>query len=289
MDVQKLRTFVTLADAGSYSEAAERLYMTQSNVSKQIQSLEKELGDVLVDRTRRNIRFTEAGQTVLRHARYLLADYDGMMSELAGKPPILPLAALPVMAHYGIPTLLAAFQQTHPEIELSVEEVEGILMPEALAEGKYELAFLRTLPGEEEGCYEKQVLCRDRLVAVLPRQHPLAGRAGIHLEELAGERLAMLAQSSTLYGLITNACHLAGFTPNICYTGRRMENILELVVGGFGCSLLMERATVYVDNARVRLVPLEEKIISEVSLMRLKGRHSTPAERFWTFCTGKTT
>ena len=283
MDLQKLRALVLLADTGSYSEAAERLYMTQSNVSKQVQALEKEWNVQLVDRSRRAIQLTPQGEVAVRHARGIVGDCDALLRDLAGMRPKLRLAALPVMAHYGITGLLAAFQEAYPEVDLEVQEVEGAnLMAEELRDGKHELAILRTFPGEQKGL-DKLVFCTDRLAAALPRQHPLAGRVSLSLRELAGERLALLDHNSVLHGMIQDACAAAGFTPNMCYAGRRIENILELVADGFGVSLLMEKAAAYLDNENVLLIPIEKELVSEISLMRPKGRHTPLCDLFWQF------
>lgn len=281
MDIQKLRSLVLLAETGSYSVAAERLYTSQSNVSKQIQALERELNVPLVDRTHRTIRLTTAGETAVGYARRMVSDSDAMLAELGGRASVLRLASLPVMAHYGITALLTAFRRRHPEVELAVEEVDALLRPEELSGSRYELAFLRTRP--EEDRFEKRVLCRDRLTAAVPLGHPLAARSSLRLEELSGERMALLDQSSALYDLIWEACGRAGFAPDLCYTGRRIENILELVAGGFAVSLLMDRAARYVDNPQVKLVPLEEMLASDVSLVRPRGRHSRLSDQFWDF------
>lgn len=282
MEIQKLRSLVALARTKNYSEAAEQLFTSQSNVSKQILSLEKELGVQLVDRSRRAIILTEAGDIVLRRASLILNEYDAMLRELEQGCRVRILC-LPVMAHYGLTRLISEFQRRWPEASISLEEVEGQELPELVQRGYAELAICRT-DYIQGGSFDCLPLYRDRLTAILPAGHPLARRKRLSLRDLAGEPLLQVGESSTLYRTVMEACEQAGFVPDIRYTSRRMENLLSMVADGDGISLMMEQAAKYLPWQGVAAVPLREEIVSELALIRLhRGAHSAGERKFWDF------
>lgn len=282
MDIQKLRALATLAAAKNYTETAERLFTTQSNISKQISSLESELKVQLVDRSHRKANLTPAGETALRHAQTILHEYDSMLQELH-QSCCLRVACLPVMAHYGLTGLISAFQSRYPGISLQLEELEGQDLLQLLAQGQAQLAICRA-DHISTAKFECLPLCRDRLAAAVPAQHPLAGSKAVSLRQLQDESMLQLGESSTLYQLILNACVEAGFAPKICYTSRRMENILAMVSDGAGVSLMMEHAAKYLPAKGAVILPLKEEIFSQLALVRMRGAPHTPdAEKFWAF------
>lgn len=283
MNILRLKFFIAVAETGSFSEAAEQLYTTQSSVSKQVMALEKELNIRLFDRTSRKTELTPQGKTALTHAKTIMADYEAMMAELSSSGAgTLCLLSIPVMAQYGITGILADFRQRYPHLSMTVEEKETVHILSALENGKCDMAFMRGEMLDES--YEKIPLKKDRLAAVLPINHPLAALSSVPLCRLQKEPFLLLDQGTLLYDSCLKACGQAGFTPNVTYTGTRMETIAELVSQGMGVSLMMEQAVSYLRNSKVAILPLEDGIISHISLVRPKRRAMSPAARtFWDF------
>lgn len=285
MRLDRIKYFLAVADAGSFSGAAERLYSTQSAVSKQVIALEKELGVELFDRTHRKIALTEAGQIVLSRARMIVDQCDDLLAELqasqresGGK---LSVASIPVMGQYGITDLIGRFQQKHPGISMSVGELEGSEALAALEQGRYDMVFMRIEQLPDTG-YEYIPLVDDVLTALLPESHPLANAEQISLAQLQGEPFLLLNEGTLLHRMCVDACKQSGFAPRVAYTGTRNENISELVAMGMGVSLVMKRFCLYHQPAGVRWVPLREQIGSTIALVRsLKRRPSTAAQLFW--------
>ncbi len=287
MNMERLRYLAAVAESRTFSEAAERLYTTQGNVSKQIQALEKELGVVLVHRGGRGIALTEAGQAAAVHARRILAEYAALWQTAAAfspaSRPAVRLCSIPVMAHYGIPEALSAFHRQYPRFRLEIHEEEAVDIPSELEKRRYDLAFTRTNQLDEE-LFEKLPFFQDRLAAALPASHPLASLPEISLSQLREEEFLQLGPSTNLYAAFQESCRQAGFEPDVAYTGTRMENILELVANGMGISLMMFHAASYAAHPQVVLRPLAEPIASELSLIRLRHARRSPAARqFWEF------
>ena len=287
MRLERLKYFLTVAETGSFSEAAERLYTTQSAVSKQVIALEKELGVSLFDRSRRRVILTEPGQIVFSHAQGIAESCDKMFSAVQAycrrTGGVLSVASIPVMGQYGITELVGGFRKSHPGITMSVGELESSEILAALEQGRYEMAFMRAEQLPDAG-YECLPLAFDILAALLPESHPLADEKQISLSLLKDEPFLLLNEGTLLHKMCVDACRRCGFTPRIAYTGTRNENIAELAALGMGVSLVMEKFYLYARPAGVRCIPLEEHITSTIALVRLQKHRPTDAAcLFWAY------
>lgn len=291
MNIHRLNYFIAAAENGSFSEAAEQLYTTQSSVSKQVMALEKELGVRLFNRTSRKTELTKQGEIVLAHAKKLASGYDDMMSQLSAYEQrcrgSLSIVSIPVMAQYQITSILADFNRLFPDISLNVEEMETYEILAPLENGSYDLAFLRS--EMLDASYETIHICKDHFSAVLPLNHPLSSKPVISLCELKDEPFLLLNKGTLLYSSCLDACQKAGFSPKVAYTGTRIENIAELVAQNMGISLMMEQAVSYLQNQMIRIIPLSETIDSHISLVRMKKRAMSPtAAAFWNYVKNRT-
>jgi LysR family transcriptional regulator, transcription activator of glutamate synthase operon len=285
MEIKQIQYFLAVATTGSFSAAADELYITQSSISKQILALEKELGFSLFDRSKRKIILTQAGETFLKHARSLNADYQTMLADL-GKyktAPNFSIIAIPVIAQYGITTHLAQFKNAHPKLNFTLDEREaGTILP-ALNNHQYDLAFIRdyTLDGE---IYSFLKIARDKLQVLVSKNHHFAGRKSIALAELADENFIMFDKGTIVHELTVDACRQAGFEPRIFYASLRVESILGLVVSNSGIALMMEKIYTYHQPRDVVAIPLQENIESNLVLAWLKNKQlPQPARVFIEF------
>ena len=287
MQINRLKYFAEVAEHGSFSAAAEKLYTTQSAVSKQIMALERELNVTLFDRTHRRVVLTEHGKVVLRHAERILAQYGEMTTELervqkqeGGK---LSIASIPVMRQYGITELVGRFRKENKDVVMSVGEMEGGEILPAMKNGGYDMAFLR-LEQLADSAYESIPLTRDVLTVLLPENHELAGESVISLAQLKAEPFLLLNEGTLLRGMCVEACQRSGFTPAVAYSGTRNENIAELVAMGMGVSLVMEKFYQHLKPEGVCCIPLKEEFVSTIGLVRTKRKeHSEASERFWNY------
>ena len=176
-----------LADTCSYAEAAARLFMGQSSLSKHIKALEEELGLGLFERTSRRVRLSREGELLLPSARALVEAEFALEAQARrcrelsrGK---LDLAALPSMPSYGITELISGFMAKRPDCLVNVTECRTSEAERALREGSCELAFIRRAEGEPEQpeLAETEFVERDELVALLPERHRLAAQPELRL------------------------------------------------------------------------------------------------------------
>lgn len=287
MEIEYLSEFVVIAKLGSFSRAAEELCISQSSLSKHILTLERELGTALLLRNSRNVTLSPTGAQILSLAAQI-SELKNQIFTITQKQEqkaksTVSIAALPVMAQYNITELLADFQQEFPSAVLDVNECERQQLLELLEGDKCELAFTRwgLEPTEE---LEQLELCRDHLVAVLARQHPLAQKSQLTLSELNGVPLLFLDQQTGFQHLYSSLCRNAGFVPTIAYTGHRPENIIALAGRNMGVALLMRRHVDFAKNPDVVTIPLVPAVESAICLVRRKDRKLTPmGQEFWNF------
>ena len=285
MEIRQLQFFLTVAQTGSFSEAAEDLFISQSSLSKQIISLEAELGVSLFDRSRRKIALTPAGESLLGSAHIIDDAYQAMLANLGEyrATPSLAIVAIPVIAQYGITSYIAQFRNAHPAINLTLEEREASAILPSLNNHQFDLAFVRSNYLDAEH-YRTRRICEDRMVVVLSVHHPLAGRASLALADLANENFIMFDRGTVVHELVLDACHAAGFQPRIFYASLRVESVLGLVASNSGIALMMKKVVDYRGHPDVVVIPLEETIASTIVLAALKERKlAHPARLFMDF------
>jgi DNA-binding transcriptional LysR family regulator len=286
MEIEYLCEFTVIAKLRSFSRAAEELCISQSSLSKHILALERELGVPLLQRNSRNVTLSAAGEQLLPLAAQVNELKNKILVTAAKassrEKTLLCIASIPVMAQYNITGLLAKFQREYPLVTLEIRECEQQELPVLLENGQVELAFSRLKTMSED--LEYLDFCRDNLVAVVPKSHPLSVQSAITLEQLRGEKLLSLDSRTGLHDLCEDLCRQAGFTPSVVYTGHRPENIVDLAAQGMGIALLMKRHTDYVPNPQVVCIDITPTVESTICLVRRKNRPlSSMARAFWSF------
>lgn len=301
MDISYFREFVILAETHNYWAAAERLFIGQSSLSKHIKTLENHLGAPLFDRTSRKVELTEFGQLMLPYAQSvskLQYEYESAaFTYLHQENETLNIATIPVIAHYNITDILIKFQLNHPTIKVNVQEADTLLVREWLIERKCHIAIFRDSTAYLEHNPDKEAQLvkipyrNDRLLAVLPPDHPLAGEKEIELSQLSTEFFALIQQDTMPYELCMRACREAGFTPHVAFTSHSLEAILDMVRKGSCVSLLFTNHVSFPHNVAFDEhppfvgVPIVPAIPTTVYLSYLKNAKLSPAaQQFIDYC-----
>lgn len=183
MDIKKLEIFLNLARTMNYSETAAQLFTTQGNISKQIITLEKELGTTLVDRSHRQIKLTSAGTIVTQMAPMILNDFHNMQQKIKQDQQyvdqLLRIVTVPSVANYRGLELIINFHTQYPEIKLDLTEVEGDRVLDTLKNGENGIVFARDF-GKLQNKYDSLIVENDHFVCLLPNNHPLADQKQYH-------------------------------------------------------------------------------------------------------------
>lgn len=285
MELKQVEYFIKVVETGSFSAAADELYISQSSLSKQIMALENELGFSLFDRSKRKIVITPAGKVLLSHARNLYSAYQAMLVEVAPykTAPSLSIIAIPVIAQYKIASHIAQFKQANPEFQLALEEREAAAILPALNNHQFDLAFLRD-NYLDKNIYNYIEVAHDHFQVILSRQHPLAGKPKLALAELTSENFIMFDKGTGVHELTVDACRAAGFEPRVFYASLRVESILGLVASNSGVALMMKKIFDYHKHPDVVAIPLKETISSNLVLAWLRNKkHSKATSKFIDF------
>jgi DNA-binding transcriptional LysR family regulator len=242
-DLQRLRAFTQVLDLGSISAAADVLGYTQSAVSQQLATLEREVGTALVDRSRRPLQATPAGEVVRPHAKRVLAAVSGAeaaVDDLRGGTLRLRLAAFTSALSSFIPAAVRDLRRAHPQLVVQVLQLETHEAVEHLARGDADVAVVHYIPGvavpATAGLQRRQLLVDD-LYVVLPEAHRLARRDTVSIADLEQEPL-ILPRADTPAGrfrsLVEHLCAQAGFAPKVAYELDDLPAVQAFVAAGIG-------------------------------------------------------
>lgn len=245
MDFSSLKAFIVVAECGSFSRAAEQLFMTQPAVSKRIAALEEDLGVALFDRLGRGIQLTEAGQKFVNSARRILTDIDISREEIhALGTTIGGRLRLATSHHVGIhrlPPILKAFTQAYPEVELDLLFMDSELACADVADSQIELAVV-TLPDTLDNTLVTELVWPDPLVIVCARDHPLVESSKLGVE-ITADYLTQFSAVLPARGTVTRTILLDALQPfNVQVETTLETNYLEtikmMVSVGLGWSAL---------------------------------------------------
>jgi DNA-binding transcriptional LysR family regulator len=187
MDLYQVRYFLTIAETGNFSRAAERLYLSQPSLSTGIKKLEQEFGVALFERGGRRTVLTTAGRSFLEKATIIMDQYQAALHELKGfdDQPILRLGALTTMRVTELADLVSTFQQHHLNVTIELRDGTQEKLRDWLEQGEVDVVL--TVLGDREEPQASAVLFRQPLLLAVPHTHPFAHRTSVRLEELNGQ------------------------------------------------------------------------------------------------------
>jgi DNA-binding transcriptional LysR family regulator len=247
MELRHLRYFLAVAEELHFHRAATRLHISQPPLSQQIRALERELGVTLLERNRRRVTLTAAGEGFRDDVRTILAAVE-RASERARHVARGSLGTLSIgfvgsaMFSPTLPDILREFRAGHPDVELVLRELPTTAQLRALVGGELDVGVIRGPVADSEGDPQVELLTiqREHLVAALPADHRLAARRRLRAENLRGETFVILARREApgLYASLVSAMGEAGGVPEDVLEVAEMQTIISLVAGGFGVSLV---------------------------------------------------
>ncbi|MGV9855428.1 LysR family transcriptional regulator [Streptomyces sp. NPDC003442] len=242
MELQQMRYVVAVAETNSFTRAAERCLVVQSALSHQIARLEKELGARLFERTSRRVRLTPAGAAFLPAARQCLdaaeraaAEVAAAVGEVRGR---LAVGLIPTVTAVDIPGALRDFRERYPRVRISLRVGASDELVEQVGEGALDVAFLGLPTTVRPRGVAAHELARDRLVAVVAPDHPLAGESRVDLRRLSSEVFVDLPAGTAGRAQSDLAFEAAGLTRDVAFEVTSADFIARLVGPGLGVAML---------------------------------------------------
>ncbi|MEU9862619.1 LysR family transcriptional regulator [Streptomyces sp. NPDC047971] len=281
IEARHLRVLRAVAATGSFSAAARELGCTQPAVSQQMKALESSAGTPLLIRTGREMRLTQAGEVLVRHASGILAGLTAAEEEVAAIAGLragrVRLVSFPSGSSTLVPTALAALRAAHPGTRVSLVEAEPPRSVEMLREGDCDvaLAFRYGAGPDEWNDLVVRPLLADRLVGLVPEAHPLAEAGSVGIAELADE--SWIAGCPRCRRQLVDVCEEAGFTPRIDFATDDYPAVVGLVGAGLGVAVLPELAIESVRPKGARTVVVEPAVEREIVALTLPDLAQVPA------------
>jgi DNA-binding transcriptional LysR family regulator len=288
-DVKQLRVLRAVAEHGSFSAAADALSYTQPAISQQIAALEKRAGTTLVDRGSRGVRLTDAGRTLVAHAEVVIARLAAAEAELEAIAGIrggrVRLSSFPTAGASLLPPAVAEFTRRHPDVELNFMEREPEDASASLRAAELEIAIVFEYSEMKQPEFDRMYegielhhLVDDPMYLALPRNHPLAAKPRVSLNDVADETWVQESGAHSWCGSFHEAvCTNAGFQPKVGFRSDDYNVVQGLIAAGVGISLLPGLA----------LTNLREDIVvrslgkgapaRKIAAATLAGRYRSPA------------
>ncbi|QIB44068.1 LysR family transcriptional regulator [Streptomyces aureoverticillatus] len=282
IEARHLRVLRAVAATGSFSAAARELGCTQPAVSQQMKALEASAGTPLLIRTGREMRLTQAGEALVRHAAGILAGLTAAEEEVAAIAGLragrVRLVSFPSGSSTLVPGALAALRAAHPGTRVSLEEAEPPRSVEMLREGDCDVALAFRYAGaaaEEWADLVVRPLLADRLVGLVPEDHRLAKASSVTIGELADE--SWIAGCPRCRRQLVEVCESAGFVPRIDFATDDYPAVVGLVGAGLGVAVLPELAIESVRPKGARAVTVEPAVSREIVALTLPDLAQVPA------------
>jgi LysR family hydrogen peroxide-inducible transcriptional activator len=242
--IKQLQYLVALHEQGHFGKAADACFVSQSTLSAGIRELESLLGVVLVERSRRVVRFTALGEQVVAKANRLLREAEELtdLVQAAGKPLAgeLRMSVIPTIAPFMLPRVLPRLKRERPDLKLMLREETSHDALESLSHGRVDCVLL-ALPfdiGEAASAH----ICDDRLFVAFPKDDPRDPPASIHPDMIDQGRLLLLEDGHCLRDHALAACNRSELRASAAMIGTSLHTLVQLVDNDLGLTLLPEMA-----------------------------------------------
>ncbi|MBN9070370.1 MAG: LysR family transcriptional regulator [Rhizobiales bacterium] len=240
-DLKHLSTFVAVAEELNFHRAAERLTMAQPAVSRIVLELEDRLGVKLLERTTRRVRLTESGRYLLEEAQAILARVEAADNTVrllaSGTKAILRIGYTTISGHSVVPDIVREFRRSNPDVRLEMTYMTSPVQRDRILEDKIDLGFLDGHFQSSE--IESRPVARNRLMALLPPEHPLAAKSAITVGEMAREKLVLGTSFEwpTFRRIVIDTFQRHGHVLTVAQEASSLTGILGLVTAGVGITV----------------------------------------------------
>jgi len=241
--VRHLWLFLAVAEEEHFGRAARRLGMSQPPLTEQIQTLESALKVKLFERSRRGAKLTPVGAAILPAVQKFAEQLErlelAVREAVQGQSGVLTIGAISSAMVDTLPALIDHLRAQHPQLTVSVKEIDSVEAVPALERGDVDLAFAR-LEGDLGSSIKSIPLKEDRLAVALPKSHRLAGTPRIRLASLADEEFVIFSRhvSPVYYDSLIMTCREAGFSPRVLHEVRSVSSQIAFVGCGQGIALV---------------------------------------------------
>ena len=279
VNLRQMRAFVAIGRLASFTQAAALLHTTQPALSARIRELEEALSVRLFDRSTRSVRLTQAGADLLPVVEQVLNDLGSVVerardvgSRNRGR---VTVAALPSIASGLLPAAVARFRRRYPRISIGLRDAIGDRVLEAIRNREADLGISSVTAGDG---LDITPLGTDRIVAVMPRGHPLAKRRRLSLAMLVEHPLILMDRDSSVRHIVDATYAAAGRFAAPMFEATFMATAVGLVRAGLGVTLLPSSAHEVRTASDLAARAIDHPgLVRTLGVLRLRGRSLSPA------------
>ena len=285
MELRHLRYFVAVAEELNFTKAAAKLHLAQPSLTRQIRSLEEELGVSLLNRSKNQVVMTEEGRSFLADSRRILAlatESIAAVQRLSrGETGQLNIAYLSNSDFELLPETLRAFQHALPHIALNLFDMTPAEQLRALEARKIDLGFVGLRPPATSAGVEWESIARHRIVVVLPARHPLASKRQVNLRELKTMFFVGMSEKTHpgFRDWLNRTCQQAGFTPRVLQDAELEPALMTFVAEGLGVTLAREHLK-KLPHPGVAFRPLASPVASDYFVAWNRSNDSRALQRY---------
>ncbi len=242
LEIRHFEYFLAVAEELHYRKAAEKLYISQPGLSKQIKQMEEILETSLFERNKKKVALTAAGTYLKEEVKFILNHLEQSKKQVKrianGQLGEIRIGFLGSAMQEVIPNLLLKLQQQFPEIQTNLEELSNRAQINAISSDRLDIGFVR-LARVPQGMQLKKVF-RDTFSLVLPKNHALAERGFKGMEQLSKESFILFSQdySPLYFNTVMSICEDADFTPIISHKSVHAQTIFKLVENNLGIAIV---------------------------------------------------
>jgi DNA-binding transcriptional LysR family regulator len=291
MEVRQLEYVVAIADTKSFTKAAERCHTAQSALSHQIARLERQLGSRIFERTSRSVVLTEAGQVLLPYARKILNDVADARCELMELDGTVSGRLRLGMTQTAVRSLdlvsiLGRYSRAQPEIELSLMSGPTAELFSLLSRGQLDLAVSDLgIEGIPAGLDYRALVETERLVAVLPRSHPLVRQKRVGIRELAATgKFVDFRENTGLRNRVDEMCRVTGVSRDVAFELGEIREMVKFAANGLGMAIVPQSFTegsdcAFIEELGAQVISLQDPLAALSIGVFTESNRSLPTVR----------
>ena len=285
MELRQLEYFQMASRLKNITRAAERLNVSQPNITVAIKKLETELGIKLFDRSQKQLSLTPEGNIFLNRIELALRSIQDAVLEVNDYKQLqkgtIKIGIPSMIGAYLFPKIFSSFQQLYPHLDIYLYEEGSMTIREQLE--RDDLDFGIVIISDASASLQLLPMSRNQIVACIPEKHPLARKDSISINDVANADLIMLKEGSFLRQLVLSKIKRANITPEIVLESNQIETVKGLIASNVGIAFLLD--FIVKGAPGIKAVPFDEPIYVDLGLAWKKDRYiSNAAQSFIDFC-----
>ena len=276
----------------NFTKAAEKLYVSQSTLSKSLKALEEELDVEIITRNSKSFALTNEGKEVFAYAERILnfvnSETHDLRQQLHGSAGSLTLGIPPTAGSAYFNSRIYAFHEAYPDVHLRIEETPSNVLIEKMEAGNIDMGIV--LEPFVNSSFIRKPVCRSEIGVCVSKDHPLASRGRIALKELSNESFLMMTPDYMFRNIVDEYCRQAGFTPKVIFESSQWDMLYDMAASNFGVVFLPFWLMEKWEKSDVSILHIEQPQMPWImSICYQKSRHLTePMRNFLSFCQEET-